>query len=277
MPPLKTPNAELLRLGAGQLFYARWDENGVALSFDHIGNLDSLEITETPDILLKKSTMTAGRPTYKKITRSIETVLRAVGNEFSMENLALMFMGTIDYTTQTATPITAQILVANVPTGTLGSILGGSFLFVGKFNIDTVSMDLGAAALDADDFEVWSAQMGVIRIKETSATVTNGTDDLTIDYTPQAITGTDAPVVHGGTVSEIQGSLVYFEDNSAGENHILRVWSASATPDGAMGLIQDDFGTFTLSFTLQDDSAGLHGGSDASPLFDYQFVPAPAA
>lgn len=276
MPPLVAPDPELLRLGAGQLYFDRWDADGNAQGFKHIGNLDSLEITLTPDVLIKRSTMVRSRPIYKKITRAIDTVVRAVGDEWSTDNLAMMFMGDVAYVTQSATPVTAQVVVADVPAATLGAALGGRFFFVGALNLTAVSMDVGASALDADDFEVANAGMGLIYIKPTSTTVTNGTDDLTVDYTAQAITGTGSPVVRGGSQAEVQGTLMFLEDNSAGENHIFRAWSASVTPDGAIGLISEEFGTFALNFTLQDDSIGAHGGSAADPLFHMQYVPAAA-
>lgn len=276
MPPLISPDAELLRLGAGQLFYDRWDADGNPQGFKHIGNLDSLEITLTPDVLIKRSSMTRSRPVYKKITRAIDTVVRAVGNEWSVDNLALMFMGDVAYATATAVEVADQVVFANVPstgTATLGYQLGGRYFHVGALNINTVSMDLGAAPLDSADFAVANAGMGLLYILPTSTQVTNDTDDLTVTYTPAAITGQNSPVVRGGSQAEVQGSLLFLEDNSAGENHIFRAWSASVTPDGALGLISEEFATFALNFTLQDDSAGLHGGSAADPLFHCQLVP----
>jgi len=276
MAPLTSPSPELLRLGSGELFFDRWDEDGNPTGMRHLGNVETLEITLTDDKLVKKESMTRARNTYKSITRSRTVILRAVGDEWSVDNLALMLMGSLVYATAAATPVVDKVLYADVPVGTLGSILGGKFFFVGDLNVGTLTMDLGATALDADDFEVYNAQMGVVRIKETSTTATNGTDDLTVSYTPAAITGTASPVVRGGTETVIQGSVLFFEDNTTGENHILRVWSVSVTPDGALGLISDDFATFALNMEVQSDVAGDHGGTADDPLFHVQLVPAAA-
>lgn len=274
MPAATTPSSENLKLGAGELFFQRHDDDGVPVGgFVHMGNVETLELTTTDDILIKKSSMSRARPTYRKVTRSRDVILRAVADEFSPENLALALMGDVVYATDTADPVVAQVLFANVPAATLGAALGNQYFHVGALNINTVSMDLGAAALDADDFEVHSAPMGIIRIKPTSATVTNGADDLTIDYTPAAISGVVSPVIRGGTKSEIHGSVFFREDNSAGYNHLLRAWKVSSTPDGAIGFISEEFGQFALNWTVEDDSTGVYGGTAADPLYHIQRVP----
>jgi hypothetical protein len=272
-----TPSAENLLLGAGQLFFQRFDADGVALGgMLPLGNVETLELTTTDDKLVKKSSMSRARPVYKSVTRSRDIILRAVADEFNADNLALMLMGSVSYETAAATPVTDSVLYADVPAATLGAALGGSYFHVGGLNIGTVTMKVGATALDTDDFEVVNAQMGLIYIKPTAPTTTNGTDDLTVTFTPQAITGTASPMVVGGTETEIQGSVLYISDNTSGENFILRVWNVSVSPDGALGLISEEFGTFVLNMAVQDDSNGAHGGSADDPLYHIQYVPAAA-
>jgi hypothetical protein len=273
--PFKTPSSELLRLGAGELLLDRHDPvTGAMTGFRHVGNVETLEITTTDDKLVKKSSMSKGRPVYKSVTRSRDVILRAVGDEWSSDNLAMMLMGSIAYATQAATPLTDQVVYADVPGTTLGAALGDKYFHVGKLNIGTVSMKVGSTAIVAGtDYTVYNAKMGVIKILSTSTVVTNGTDDLLITFTPAAITGTNSPVVRGGTESEIEVSVLFIEDNSAGENHILRVWNASVSPDGALGLISDEFATFALNMAIQDDSQGVYGGSASDPLYHVQLVP----
>lgn len=274
MPPFKSPSAELLRLGAGEFLFDKHDPvTGASTGFRHLGNVETLEMTTTDDKLVKKSSMSRARPVYKSVTRSRDVILRAVGDEWSADNLALMLMGSVAYATQASAPVVDQVLYADVPAPTLGEALGDRFFHVGKLNINTVSMKIGAVSLTAADFEVYNAKMGVIKILAASTDVTNGADDLLVSFTPVAITGTDSPVVRGGTESEIQGSVLFIEDNSAGENHILRVWSVSVSPDGALGLISEEFATFALNMAVQDDSQGVHGGTVDDPLYHLQLVP----
>lgn len=269
------PSAELLRLGAGQLFGDRHDPVTKALTgFRHMGNIEELTLTTTDDKLVKKSSMSKGRPVYKSVTRSRDVVMRAVGDEWSADNMALMMMGDVVYATAAASAVTARVLYADVPVGTLGSILGGKFFHVNALNIGTVTMNLGATLLVAGtDYTVYNAKMGVVQILSGSTVVTNATDDLTVSFTPAAITGKASPVVRGGNQSEIDMSFFFAEDNSAGENHILRVWNASVSPDGGLGLISDEFATFALNAALQDDSQGIYGGSVSDPLYHSQLVP----
>lgn len=274
MPPAKNPSADLLRLGAGELLFDKFDPvTHLSTGFRHLGNIDTIEITTTDDKLVKKSSMSKGRPVYKSVTRARDIVLRAVGDEWSSDNLALMLMGSVAYALQAATPVVDQIVYLDVPVGTLGGILGDKFFHVGMLNIGTVTMKLGAVSLTGADFTVYNAKMGVIKILSTSTAVTNATDDLKVSFTPTAITGVNSPVVRGGTEALIEGSVLFLEDNSAGENHILRVWNASVSPDGALSLISEEFATFALNMAIQDDSQGLHGGTVADPLYHLQLVP----
>lgn len=275
MPPYENPSAELLRLGAGELFGDRHDSvTGAMTGFRHLGNIESITLTLTDDRLVKKSSMSKARPVYKSVTRSRDVVMRAVGDEWSAENMALMWMGSVAYATVAATPVADKILMADVPTGTLGSILGNKFFHVGALNINTVTMKLGSTSLTASDFVVYNAKMGIIKILATSTQATNAADDLLVSYTPTAITGKNSPVIRGGTESEINMSFLFIEDNSAGENHILRVWNASVSPDGGFDLISDEFATFALNAALEDDSQGVYGGTVDDPLFHSQLVPA---
>ncbi len=272
-----SPDPELIKLGAGSLYLDVWDALGAKTGMRHIGNVDTLETTTTPDILTIRSNMTANRPVRKKIVRATDLVLRAVGDEWSMDNIALLTMGDKIYRTATAVPVVDKILFANVPAATLGSALGGKYFHVGDLNIGTVVLELGAATLVlGTDYTIHSAPFGLLYIMPTSAAVTNGTNDLQVTYTPQAITGTNSPVVRGATRSEVGASLLFLEDNSAGENHILRVWRVSITPDGAFGLISEEKATFALNMTIEDDTIGQYGGTAANPLYEMQLLP-PAA
>ena len=272
---LATPNADLLLLGAGQCFFAPI-VNGEIQPFRHLGNCEALELTTTDDPLIKRSNMTRGRPVYKKVNRGREQTFRVVGNEFDAHNMALMTMGHVEYTTQAATPVVDRVLVTDVDTlgaGTLGEVLGDRYFYVGALLIGTVTMKLGATTLTASDWEVHNADMGIVKILSGSAQAVAAGDDLLVSFTPVAITGTDAPIVSGGTESEIEGQFMYVADNSSGPNGIMRAWRVSLTPDGALGLISDEFATFALNMTAQDDAQGLYGGNEDFPNFYIQYLP----
>jgi hypothetical protein len=273
---LATPNADLLLLGAGQCFFAPFDDDGVARNFRHLGNCEALEDTTTDDPLIKRSSMTSNRPVYKKVNRGREVVLRVVGNEFDANNMALMTMGDVAFTTQAATAVVDRILVTDVDTlgaGTLGDLLGDRYFYVGNLLINTVTMKLGITSLGATDFAVFNANMGVVKILSTSTQAVAAGDDLMVSFTPTAITGTDAPIVRGGTQATVEGGFLYIADNASGPNGILRAHSVSITPDGALGLISDEFATFALNLTVQDDAAGNHGGTEDNPLYSIQYLP----
>jgi hypothetical protein len=273
MPP--TPNADNLLLGAGSCFFAPFRDDGQVI-FRHLGNCEALEETTTDDPLIKRESMTKARSIYKKTNRGRDVVLRVVADEFNAENMALFTMGDVAYTTQAATAVTDRVLATDVDTigtGTLGEVLGDKYFYVGALLIGTATMKLGAATLSAADWEVFSATMGIVKILSTSTHAVTAGDDLKVSFTPTAITGTDAPIVRGGTQSEIEGSFLYVADNASGPNGILRAWHGSITPDGALGLISDEYATMALNITLLSDAQGLHGGSASDPLYHIQYLP----
>ena len=273
---LTTPHPDLLLLGAGQCFFAQITD-GVVGPMRHLGNCEALELTTTDDVLIKRSSMSAGRPIYKKINRAREQTFRVVGNEFDHHNMALMTMGHVVYTTQAATPVVDQVLQTDVDTlgtGNLGAVLGDRYYYIGALSATAITVDIGATPLVlGTDYEVHSADMGVIKILPGSTLTVAAGDDLTVSYTPAVITGTAAPAVSGGTQSLIEGQFMYVADNSSGPNGIMRAWRVSITPDGALGLISEEFATFALNMTATDDTQGLYGGSAEFPLFVVQYLP----
>ncbi|MBA3684606.1 MAG: hypothetical protein H0W72_05125 [Planctomycetes bacterium] len=270
---MPTPSSDYLKLGSGECFIRLIEAGVLADEWRHLGNVETLEVTTTDDKLVKKESMTRARAVYKSVTRSRDIIIRLVGDEFSPENLALMMMGSVAYATQTAVAVVDQVLMADVPASTLGAALGGQFFYVGALGINTVTLKLGATSLGASDFEVYDPAMGLIRVLEGSAEVTDGAKDLLVSYTPTAITGKNSPVVRGGTETEIEAQFMFMSDNTAGENAILRAWRVSISPDGALGWISDEFAQFALNLAVQSDADGNYGGSAADPLYHAQFLP----
>lgn len=272
---LSTPHPDLLLLGSGSCYFAPIVD-GVLQPFRHLGNCEALELTTTDDPLIKRSNMVAGRPVYKKVNRGREQTFRVVGNEFDAHNMALVTMGNVAYTTQAATAVTDRVLLEDVDligTGDLGDRLGERYFYVGALLINTVSMKVGSTSLAAGSFEVVNADMGIVKILAAAAEAVTAGDDLLVSFTPTAITGVDAPVVRGGTEAEIEGQFMYVADNGSGPNGIMRAWRVSITPDGAVGLISDEFATMALNLTAQDDAQGLYGGSPDVPVFEIQYLP----
>lgn len=258
----KSPDNILV--GAGQLFIARI-ASGTKEKLRHAGNVSTLELTTEDTKIQKYSSMTAARPLYKESLQRRIVRARAVFDEFSTENLALALQGAIDLSdSQAATPVVDEILEANVPAATLGAARGGVWYQLAKLGpIASVTVKLNAAVLVQDvDYEL-DHNNAMIGILTASVATTNGTDDLTISYTPTAYS--QIVRIRGGSDSRVEAGAVYAPDPSDGPRHKIEWWRGAVTPDGPIGFISEDFGSMTLNFALQDDSAGQYGGSRTYP------------
>jgi hypothetical protein len=260
MPAQAAPSSENLLLGKGQVFFDRFDANGVSQGLRHLGNVETFELTTADDNVDKYSSMVAGAPLYKRVNRRRTVTLRITGDEFHPENMALVTMGDQSTLTQLATAVVAEPIT---PTTIPGVYYVTKKL--GPISAVTVNFGAGAGVLGTD-YAIIDANAGLIRILPGTAL----TGAVTIDYTPTAYSSTTSPqVVHGGTAGQIQGKIVFLGDPSTGPKVKVEVWRVNISPDGAVGLISDDYATMGLSAAVQDDSVN----HPASPLYEMTYLP----
>lgn len=265
MPSYAAPNAENLLLGKGRVLFDRFDANGVSSGgYRDLGNVETFEITTEDDVVEKYSSMSRSAGLLKRVTRRRTVTLRASGNEFNADNLALALMGTTGESTQLATPVVDEVL-------TLTVALGGYYKLakLGPYTGVTLKKAPATALVLGTDWEWINTTLGIIRILPTSVTVVAG-DDILASYTPTAYTAGTAPkTVAGGTESRIEGKILFIGDPSAGPKVMVEVWKVSSSPDGAIGLISEDFAAFGLQMAVQDDTT-LH---PTEPLFRVTYSP----
>jgi hypothetical protein len=248
------PDPQNLYVGKGQVLFNRFDANGVPTVFKHLGNIDSMDITTNDTKIQKYSAMSASAPLLKEVmTRRIVT-LTLKGSEFHPDNMALVTMGQVNTLTQAATAVTGEAVAA--------STVPGSYFVTQKMGpITAVTVHFGASAGVAGvDYVVVDAAVGLIHIL--ASTILTGA--VTVDYTPTAYAGSAGlSVVAGGTAGVIQGALKFIGDPTAGPKQIVDVWRCNVSPNGAVGLISDNFADLSLTMTVQDDS----GNHPAAPLY----------
>lgn len=260
MPAQNAPSSENLLLGKGQVFFDRFDVNGVAQGLRHLGNVETFELTTADDNVDKYSSMSAGAPLYKRVNRRRTITLKITGDEFHPENLALVTMGSQSTLVQVATPIVAEAVAATTVPGTyfipklLGPISAVSVLFA------------ASAGVLNTDYAIIDASVGLIRILP--GTVKTGA--VTVSYTPTAYTTTTGPqVIAGGVSGIINGRIMFLGDPSTGPKIRVNVWKTSITPDGAVGLISDDYAQMSLSAAVLDDTAN----HPSTPLYEAVYLP----
>lgn len=261
--PVLAPNSNGLLVGKGELYFDRFSSAGVRSGFLHLGNVESVEISTADDKIEKKSSMAASTPILKSITRGRVVSLKATGNDFAQDNVALATGSDTLELTQVATAVTGEIL-------SLGAnIVKGRYYKVARFGtISAVVVKVGAGtAVLNTDYTVDLTQ-GIIRTVLTSSVIIPGANNLTVDYTPTAfVTGTGIQTVRGGNKTLIEGKFMFDGDPTAGPAMLVEVWRTSVAPDGSFNLISEDFGTWQLDATVLDDSAGAYGGSASEPLY----------
>lgn len=254
------PSSENLLLGKGQVLFDRFDAAGLSTGFKHLGNVETFELTTTDDKVQKFSSMAAGAPLYKEVNRRRSAVLTLTGSEFHPENMALVTMGDVSQLVQVATPVAGEVVSA--------ATIPGMYFTTAKLGpISAVAVHFGAGVgVLGVDYAILNANIGLIRILP--GTILAGA--VTVDYTPTAYTAPNGPkMVAGGVAGVIQGAVKFIGDPSTGPDMIVDVWRANVSPNGAVGLIGDDFATLGLTMAILDDSVA-HA---SFPLYRIMYPP----
>lgn len=244
--PNVTPSADNLLLGTGEVWFNRFDANGDPTGLRHLGNVETLEITTTDDVLEKFSSMQAGRPLYKRVTRRRTVNLRAAVDEFVADNIAIALMGE-------AVVTAAQAATAVVDEPVAAATVPGTYFKTAKLGpITSVSVEFGATpGVLGTDYEIYDPDVGIIYILPDTAL----TGAVTVSYTPTAYAD-GLTQIKGGTKNLIEGSLLFRGNTDQGPRYLLEVWKVSAGPDGALGLISEEFAQMGLNFGVQADKVG---------------------
>jgi hypothetical protein len=236
-------NGGNLLLGRGALMLDRLTSAGVKTGLRFVGNVQSLALTTTDETIEKFSSVERGAPLLKRVTnkRTIEIV--AGLDEFDVDNLALGMMGSV--------PSSAAQSALTAQTTTLVDVqLGRWYSIASKYNLSNVVVKVAAATKALGTDYKLDVENGLIYVVPTGTIV--ALDDLAITYDQAAKT---IKQISGGSEAAINAYLMFQSDNASGPNYRLEAWSVSITPDGDLGFISDDFGTFNLRMAVQNDAA----------------------
>lgn len=107
-----TPSAKNLLLGAGQVFFDRFDENEASTGLRHLGNVPKFNLKTEVDKITKKSSMNAARTTYDEAVREIKASVDLTIEEFDPANIALALLGEEGVITQAAGDVTNALYKA---------------------------------------------------------------------------------------------------------------------------------------------------------------------
>lgn len=260
MPAAAAPSSQNLLLGKGQVYFDRKTVLGVTQGLRHLGNVEAMEISTNDDVVEKYSSMVASSPLYQRVNRRRNVTVKLTGNEFHPENLALFTMGTQSTLVQAATAVVGEAVAPTTIPGTYYKTLK-----LGPITAVVVRFGASTGVLGVD-YSIIDANVGIIRILP--GTILTGA--VVIDYTPTAYVSTSGPqVVSGGAQGAIEGRMMFVGDPAAGPKMLVNVWRASISPDGAIGLIGDDFADLGLTASVLDDTLN----HPASPLYEVTYLP----
>lgn len=97
-----TPLPENLMLGAGMLYFDRFDELGAKTGLRPLGNVTGFNVTTTTENKTKKSSMEASRRDYVNINVGASVTAKLSLDEYDPENIALILLGETGVETQEA-------------------------------------------------------------------------------------------------------------------------------------------------------------------------------
>jgi hypothetical protein len=238
---LTTPNSNNMYLGAGELFFDRFDANGNPTGLRHLGNVDAFTTTGKEEVVDKKSAMTGLRTLLAEVPKGFTLEIGIEASEWDPNNVALATLGTVSPFTQAANPTIAA-----------GAINGGvaialdTWYDLGSLNVTITDVKQGATTLNAAAYIV-KTDVGMIAFLS-SYTGPNAATAAITTWDGSCAAVTAKSVVKALSVSKIQGHLRYVSalDQANGPRVKVDVWKVNLYPDGDLGFIAEDFSNFKL-------------------------------
>jgi hypothetical protein len=251
MPGLLYPIPHLPMLGKGSILFDVFDASGNPTGSQHLGNCTKLELDIKDDIATLFQSINKSVSLIASALKKREPSVSITGTDFSAQHMAIVMMAAgIVSVVGTATPVTGEALVGATPTKK------GKFFRTLALNLDvslpanTVVHQGVTTLVQGVDYTIADPQLGLIYFPLTSAVV--DTSAVTIDYKPLAATNN---VVQGATQPYIKGKLTFDPDPTDGQKIALDIWNVNLNPGGALGMIADDYGNWTLKGMILDDTA----------------------
>lgn len=251
-------------LGKGSVLLDRFLSGSPTGVFMHLGNCNKFEIEPKDD---KAELFQALYPSPTKIAEAVkkrDIKISIEGTDFSADHSQIYSIASGESSlVTTASAITNEQLCSAAQTANAK----GRYFRTASPNIATwTDLKQNAVALvNGTDYIVLDMTHGIIYIPLTSGIDTTGSHSITADYTPAA--GTFAQI-NGHTVNFVEGHVLFVPDPADGPNITCDVWRVNLTQNGKIGLIQDEYGNWTLEGSCLDDTAN-HA---SAPFYQFTYI-----
>lgn len=239
------PSSDNYTLGRGRLAFNR-KVDGVFQGLRDLGNATDFSITTSTE----KKEHYGSRKGLKVKDKSV-VVSMSINGKFTLDeivpdNLAMALMASVTKVVQTAAQEETQTFTA--------SSKKGGYLQLADYFIDpteanfTLTVELAAKTMGTD-FTV-DGPSGQIFILPGSTIADGSTCVVTYDTLAKTYWKLNA-----FNSSSVEGELHFISDNPVGANIHARIWNATISPSGDIGLISDDWSSLAFELELGDDSA----------------------
>lgn len=258
---MTTPNANNLYLGAGEVWFDRFDVNGLPTGLRHLGNVDTFATTAKEETVDKKSSMTGLRTLLSEVPKGFMLEVALDLTEWDPNNIALALLGTSSAFTQSASTPTALPINGGV------AIVLDTWYDLGGLNPVVTDIKQGATTLVAGVDYVLRTDVGMVYFPSTgAATAAVTTWDGTI---PAILAAAKKFIVKALSVSKIRGHLRYVSalDQAAGPRQKVDVWNVNLYPDGDLAFIGEDFAGFKLKGNALADLTRAVGDQFLSSVY----------
>lgn len=221
-------------IGEGTLYIRRHDRPDLGLI--QIGNATELSVSMTSEVKERLSKM---RENYGATLNTVilpkSGELKITLDDFSEENLAMVFMGALEKKQMRTQTVSDEII--NVDLGRFLRLKHG-YLKDSGISVKKASDD---APIAAEHYEIHH-RLGMIKLKETAG-VGKG-DKIKVSYTTA---DWDAWIIQANTDTQIKCELILDGRNKVnGDDVRLDIPKATLSADGAFNFFSDDFNKIEL-------------------------------
>lgn len=243
---MATPSSSNLYLGAGELWFNRFDTSGNKTQWRHLGNCSKFELSPNTQTAEKYSSMNGARGLLARAITQTGAEASLTLNEFDAENLALGFLGSATTSgLQGSGTATDQTLgTANVKKGYALDTGKRKIAVTGAKKSPATALTLGT------DYSV-DSDSGLITVLPGAVNIADG-DTMLWSGSYPAIT---TPLIKALGNALILGALRYRSaSDSTGPRYVVDIWKASISPDGAVGFIGTDFAEMGFKIACLQDT-----------------------
>lgn len=231
-----------LTLGAGKLYFDRFDDDGNPTGEFYIGNTTSLTYSVEEERREHYSSDTAERERDESIVLRSTATIGFTTDDIQPENLAMMFKGD----KETLVEAGGSAIAENVEIVTKGRWyqLGVDDDNPTGVRLVTITgVDNGGAIANANDvnYEV-DAALGRVFIKADAPDIAAGD---TVEFTYNVAASTRTIILNKG--ERVMGALRYIADNTTGDNNDHFFPKVEVSPDGDYEFKGDDWNEMSFS------------------------------